>query len=128
MTEVISFVKKENTFYYEIKHMNRELKVSFPKTNVVYGNAPYMGDIILKEGENELGRITWYGIKNVLDNNKDALEKEITLKNLSKWDLHDILGAIKTYETNYKTRNLSIGMYNDLSNVAGAVYYLINKF
>jgi hypothetical protein len=87
-----------------------------------------MGDIILKEGEAELGRITWYGIKNVLDNNKDALENEITLKRLSKWDLHDILGAIKKYETNYKTRNLSIGMYNDLSNVAGAVYYLINKF
>ena len=128
MTKVEGLELAADGFHYSIIHNNRELSVSFPKTNVVYGNAPFIGDIMIKEGESEVGRITWYGIKNVLDRKPDMLENEIKLKHLNKWDLHDILGAIKKYETNYKTRKLSIGMYNDISNVANAVYYLINKF
>ncbi|MFH1450387.1 MAG: hypothetical protein ABIF92_00205 [archaeon] len=128
MTRVANFTKDGDKFTYSMEHNNRELDVSFPKTNVVYGNAPFIGDIIVKDGKTEIGRITWYGIKHILDRNQDALEDEIKLRGISKWDLHDILTTIKEYEKNYKTRNLSIGMYNDIANVANSVYYLINKF
>jgi hypothetical protein len=128
MTSVVGVRKEGDLFCYSLDHNNKEMEVSFPKTNVVYGNAPFIGDIIIKEGKIEIGRITWYGIKNILDRNPDAMEKEVKLKGLSKWELYDILGAIKKYETHYKTRNLSIGMYNDVDSVTKAIYYLINKF
>jgi len=128
MTSVAGLEIEGDTFHYSIEHNNKEFKVSFPKTNAVYGNTPFIGDIQIKDGGTEICRVTWYGIKNVLDRKPDLLEKEITLKQMTKWDLHDILTAIKKYETNYKSRKLSIGMYNDIGNVANAVYYLINKF
>ncbi|MDP7282173.1 MAG: hypothetical protein QF475_00845 [Candidatus Undinarchaeales archaeon] len=128
MTKVEELRIQGDTYNYSIIHNTRELHVSFPKTNVVYGNAPFMGDIRIEECGGEVGRLTWYGIKHVLDKNADMLDNEIKLKGLSKWDLHDILTAIKKYETNYKTRKLSIGMYNDLENVTKAIYYLVNKF
>lgn len=128
MTKVEGVRVEGDTFHYSIEHNKKELTVSFPKTNAVYGNAPFIGDIQIKENNTEIGRVTWYGIKNVLDKKKDALENEIKLKGYTKWDLHDILSAIKEHEGSHKTRRISIGMYNDIDNLTKAVYYLINKF
>lgn len=128
MTTVEALRVEDNIFNYVVRHNNRELEVSFPKTEVVYGNAPYIGDIVIKNGVTEMGRVSWFGVKHVLDRNIESFEDEVKLRGMTKWDLHDILKAIQMYEENYKTRRLSIGMYNDLGSVAKAVYYLINKF
>lgn len=118
----------ENMYNYAIVHKNKKFVVCFPKTNVVYGNAPFIGDISVRLGLEEVGKISWYGVKHVLDQNYEGFESEVKTRHITKTDMDEIVSSIKSYETNYKTRNLPIGMYNDWERIAKAVHLLATRF